>query len=76
MSAETIGCSCFLLSEEATLHSLLQLVNLHIFLAELMLVLGLFVLQLDNLFVKFVPISLHLILLFLSSFELALELAF
>ena len=68
LCAKTGGCSCFLLTKEATLHSLLKLVNLHIFLAELMLVLGLFVLQLYNLLVKLVPVTLHLVLFFLGSF--------
>ena len=61
-----------LVTKNSCLHGFLQFGDLHVFLAKLMLVLGFFVLQFDDLLVEFVAIALDFFLLVLSALQLVL----
>ena len=61
-----------LVTKHSCLHGFLQFGDLHIFLAKLMLVLGLLVLQFDNLLVELVAIALDFFLLVLCALHLVL----
>ena len=69
-----LTATCYLLvPKETPLHCLLQLVYLHVFLAELVLELGLLVLQFNDLFVEVIAVTLHPVSLVFHLLELIFE---